>query len=188
MSENFRRFSRAMFGFDATVARTAADAWANQSPCPEWTAADVVGHNIGMCDMVAGFTQGVGAAAPSDGRPADPMAAWAASRDAMLNALDTRGALQAVAVTPWGELPVDKFLGFAWVDPLIHTWDLAVASGQAPALDAELVADGAVRLERAGDSLRGPGRFGPEVELAADFAIADRFIALSGRDPAAASC
>ena len=186
MSENLRRFTQAVFGFDATVRRTPEDRWSSQSPCEHWKAVDVLAHTIGMNEMIAGFTNGVGARAPEHEVPGDPVAAWNESFDAMLDALDTNGALQSVAKTPWGEMPVDKFLGFAWVDPVVHTWDLAKATGQDPIIDPRLVARATAQMERAGDSLRGEHTFGPAVAAAADADPIDRLIAITGRDPSAA--
>lgn len=183
MSDNLRTYTKALYGFDATVHRVDADAWTNPSPCPDWTAADVVAHNIGMNRMIAGFTEGAGAPGPAMAEVDDPVAEWVASLDDLFGALDSQGALQRVAPTPWGEMAVDKFLGFAWVDPVIHTWDLARATGQQPTLDAALVARGAKQLERAGDSLVAPGRFDAAVTIEDGASLVDRFVAFSGRDP-----
>jgi uncharacterized protein (TIGR03086 family) len=184
MSDNLRTYVKALYGFDATVNRVAGDGWDAPSPCEGWTATDVVAHNIGMNNMIAGFTRGEGASRPTEERPDDPVAAWRASFDGLLAALDTAGALQTVAKTPWGEMPVDKFLGFAWVDPVVHTWDLAKATGQTPVVDEGLVERGAKQLARAGDSLVGPGRFKPAVEVGDEAPVLDTLIALSGRNPA----
>ena len=185
MSENLRTYTKALYGFDAAVSRVEPDAWDNQSPCEDWTATDVVAHNVGMNNMVAGFTRGIGAGRPDHGLEGNPADAWRASLEGLLGALDRAGALQTVAKTPWGEMATDKFLGFAWLDPVIHTWDLAVATGQPPVLDTALVARGEKQLIRAGDSLRAPGRFGAEVQLGADVSTLDHFVALSGRRPQA---
>ncbi len=185
MSENLRTFTKARYGFDAMVARTPADTWTNPSPCPGWTAADVVAHNIGMNDMIAGFTTGVGAGRPTETRPDDPQVEWRRSFDGLFDALDSDGALQTVAKTPWGEMAVDKFLGFAWVDPVIHTWDLARATGQEPIMDEALCQRAVKQLVRAGDSLRGEGRFGPAVDTSEVSPIIDQLVAISGRDPSA---
>ena len=37
-------FDRALAKFDVVVQQVPDDAWSNQSPCAEWTAAHVVGH------------------------------------------------------------------------------------------------------------------------------------------------
>ena len=184
MSENLRRYTKAVYGLDAVVQRADTSRWGNASPCEDWSATDVLAHNVGMCNMVASFA--TGSDSPRPEHPdisADPAAAWAQARDGLLNALDHAGSLQAVAKTPWGEMPANKFLGFAWVDPVIHTWDLAMALGQHPIVDAELVAKGVVQLERAGDSLVAPGRFKPPTDVGDDASPLDRFVALSGRAP-----
>lgn len=181
MSDNHRTYLKALYGFDAAVRRTSAEAWESASPCEGWSAADVVAHNVGMNDMIAGFTRGIDARSPNHQVAADPAADWSRSFDALAEALDSAGSLQTVAKTPWGELPVDKFLGFAWVDPLIHTWDLSVAVGQPAVLDAGLVARATKQLERAGDSLQGEGRFMAPTEASADATPADSLAALAGR-------
>ena len=183
MSENLRSYSRALFGFDAAVARTDSGAWWNQSPCVAWTAMDVVAHTIAMNNMIVGFTRGIGASEPKQERLADPATAWQQSLDCLMEALDTNGALRVVAKTPWGEMAVDKFLGFAWVDPVVHTWDLAKATGQTPVLDEALVTRAIRQLERAGDSIRGDGLFGPPVELGPNASSIATLIAMTGRDP-----
>ena len=183
MSDNSRTFLKALYGFDATVARTAPDRWQHRSPCEAWTAADVVAHTVAMNHMTAGFTEGRGVLRPDESHRGDPVETWRTSFERLQEALDREGALQSVAETPWGEMPVDKFLGFVWVDPLIHSWDLAKATGQEPVLDAELVERAYLRLQRAGDSLRGEGRFGPAVAETDGMDPVDRFIAITGRDP-----
>ncbi len=183
MSENLRTFVKALYGFDAVVSRVPATAWSNESPCEGWTATDVVAHNIGMNHMITGFTNAVDAVGPAHDAVIDAPTAWGESLDTVLAAIDSKGALQVEASTPWGDMPVDTFLGFAWVDPLTHTWDLACATGQDAALDSLLCGRGLAQLERAGDSLRGSGAFGPAVEVADDASVVDRFIAITGRDP-----
>lgn len=183
MSENSRNYLKALYGFDATVRRAGDGVWGNHSPCPEWTAANVVGHNIAMNDMISGFTQGVGAAGAGGDAPDDPVGAWHESFERLQAALDSKGALQTVAKTPWGEMPVDKFLGFAWVDPVIHTWDLAKAIGVEPVMDEGQVARGFKQLERAGDSLVAPGRFDAAVDRDDSMTTIEKLAAVSGRDP-----
>ncbi|MGF1598902.1 MAG: TIGR03086 family metal-binding protein [Acidimicrobiales bacterium] len=183
MSENLRNYVKALYGFDAVVRRTDPSRWNAQSPCQAWKAADVVAHNIGMCDMITGFAKGIGSSGPTESTAGDPAAAWSASFDGLLGALDSAGALQTVTATPWGEMPVDKFLGFVWIDPVIHTWDLATAVGETPVLDAAQVERGIAQMIRAGKSLVGPGRFEPAVEVADDIDPVSKLVALSGRSP-----
>ncbi len=186
MSDNSRRYLTTLFGLDAVVRRVAGTGagWDATAPCEGWTAADVVGHNIAMNHMIAGLAKGQGSKGAADMVPADPEAEWQESFEQVFAALDSEGALQTVTMTPWGELPVDKFLGFVWVDPLIHSWDLAMATGQDPALDADLVAAASARLERAGESLVSPGRFKAAAPINAEMSPVDKLVSLSGRDAA----
>jgi uncharacterized protein (TIGR03086 family) len=66
-----------------------------------------------------------------------------------------------------------------------HGWDLAVATGQ-PVPYAEPEAQAALEAARGMlmPAYRGPGQtFGDEVEVSADAAAMDRFVAFIGRDP-----
>ena len=67
---------------------------------------------------------------------------------------------------------------------LVHSWDLATATGQPCALDPELSATvfglyNAMPLEQ----LRADGVFGPEIGVPEDAPIADRLLGLLGRRP-----
>jgi uncharacterized protein (TIGR03086 family) len=189
MSDKLRRFQRAVYGFDAVVRRVPPDKWDAQSPCPDWTARDVVGHQVGVMSMVAAAARGEDAPWVGEPREAagdDPAAAWAKVREELLDALDHQGALQREADTPFGRMTVDRFLGMLYVDPLTHTWDLATAVGVDPALDEELCRMGQERLARAGDLIRGPGMYGKKVEVGEHPSAAALFVAETGRDPKAA--
>jgi len=182
MSDNLRAYTKALYGFDATV-RRAGDAWDGPSPCSDWTALDVLAHNVEMCRMIAAYAAGEPYGALS--QPAvgdDPRSTWAQARDLVLERLDHPGALQTEADTAWGVMPVDKFLRVVTVDPVIHTWDLARATGQEPVLDEGLVSAGLKQLTRAGDSIRG-AQFAAAVAVPDDAPELDRFIAISGRRP-----
>ncbi len=179
MSEKLRRYTKALYGFDAVVRRAPADRWSSPSPCPGWSAADVVKHQVDVHGMIATM------AGAEDGDPAfdpgDPATAWFAQRDGVLDALDTEGALQHEGDTPFGHLTVDRLVGILYVDPLTHTWDLAVAAGVDPALDEELCVRGADQLEKAGDMIRAPGFYGPALPYAAGADPLTRFLAVAGR-------
>ena len=179
MSERLRRFTKAVYGFDAVVRRVDPGRWDEPSPCEEWSAGDVVQHQVDVMNMVTTAAGGDPGVVEDD----DPVARWAAARDAVLAALDTQGALQRQAETPFGEMSVDRLVGILAVDPLAHTWDLATATGMDPALDEELCERGTRQLEKAGDVLRGPGLSGPAVEVDPGADAASRFVAMAGRTP-----
>ncbi len=209
MSDNFLAYIKGLFCFDAVVQRTNRARWDDQSPCERWTARGVVDHNVRVCFMIAEMARGHPVVVPEGsvehGRLApsrdgfvfaphlaqtfvraddDPVAVWNRSRNDVLEALDEPGALQTESRSPWGHPTVDAFLGFAFYDPLVHTWDLAKAVGQHPVLDAKLA-------QRALDYLTD---FGKHKDLRQPISLAaptmttaqdpvTRLIAFSGRQP-----
>jgi uncharacterized protein (TIGR03086 family) len=179
VSEKLRRYTKAVYLFDAVVRRVPDDAWSAPSPCDEWSAADVVKHQVDVHSMVATMAGAEGDPPPFD--PADPAGSWADARDRVLTALDQEGALQHEGDTPFGHLSVDKLIGILFVDPLTHAWDLGVATGVDPALDEALCTRGADQLERAGDMIRAPGFYDAALPYPADADPVTRFIAVAGR-------
>jgi uncharacterized protein (TIGR03086 family) len=85
-------------------------------------------------------------------------------------------------------------LGFEWsvaeakagtfMDQLIHSWDLATATGQDTRLDAELVETCVeMFLPEMPERGRAAGLVGPAVAVAADASPQDRLLAAMGRRP-----
>ena len=93
--------------------------------------------------------------------------------------LDQQGALQLVASTPFGEMPVDSFIGTIWVDALTHAWDIADAAGIDHGIDPATADAAYETLAPISELLRGPGRFDDPIDVAED-AVA-RFIGFAGR-------
>jgi uncharacterized protein (TIGR03086 family) len=185
MSENLRTYTKAIYTMDAVVQRAADSAWDQQSPCVEWTARQVLGHFIwGVQRLTSVAADGPSPAEQPEADVAgvDPAATWAATRDALFVALDHKGALDREIVGPFGPSTVDDFLGIHSIECLLHTWDVATAVGVEPHLPRDIAAAGAAGLASAGDGLRGPGLFGPAVEVSSDDPVV-QFLTIAGRDP-----
>ena len=181
MSRNLRDFTKAVYGFDAVVRRARESAWTAPSACEGWTGADVVEHFCGVAGGIIATATGGSFTPPT--RSGDPVADWVAVRDALLEALDRPGCLQREDDTIFGHMSVDRLIGILGIDPLCHTFDLAVAAGVDPALDEGLVERYHRNLRRGGDAIRVEGMFGPEVEAPADATPAEAFLACAGRNP-----
>lgn len=70
------------------------------------------------------------------------------------------------------------------MDQLVHTWDLAVATGKERMLDPELVeAVVATFLPHVPDVGRSAGIVGPAIALPDDASPQDRLLAAMGRQP-----
>ena len=71
------------------------------------------------------------------------------------------------------------FLG----DVLIHTWDLARATGLDEHLDPDVVHDMLIGMEPLDEALRASGQYGPRVVVTPDADEQTRLIAFTGRIP-----
>jgi len=178
-------FVRALDGFEAVLAGVAPDRWSAPSPCAGWSAADVAGHVIGDLRETEALARGrdTGIRADHPGSAGeDPLAAWRAARAAMMAVLDPV-ALARLVPGPWGPMPLGEILERSAMEFLVHTWDLAQATGQPAALDPALVHDALgparqfARLAR--QSV--PALIGPEYAVAEDADDLTRLLAIFGR-------
>jgi uncharacterized protein (TIGR03086 family) len=184
MSENLQKFTRAAHTLRSVAVRVPAGAWDNASCCDGWSAREVAGHASWVLqNIAAGTGHGERPAEQPEAVFAgdDPAATICATVDACLTALDRPGSLQTVAQTPFGEMPVDSFIGAIWVDPLTHAWDIADATGIESGIDESTAAAATVNLEPIADMMRSAGAFGPEAEAAGDDALS-LFVAFAGRN------
>jgi uncharacterized protein (TIGR03086 family) len=160
--EVIQRVSGLIQGFDARVRATDAAKWSNPSPCGEWTARDVVVHvsnNLSRLGGSLGGTEVVEVAAD-----ADITSAWDAARTQFLAGITT-GDLSQNVPGPFGPMPAEQLIGrLICNDVLIHTWDLARATGGDEQLDADAVAGAYSGLLPLDAMIRQPGVFGAKVE------------------------
>ena len=68
-------------------------------------------------------------------------------------------------------------------DVLIHTWDLARATGQDETLDRGMVHELLAGMEPLDGILRRSGQYGPRIAVPADADKQTRLIAFTGRQP-----
>jgi uncharacterized protein (TIGR03086 family) len=167
MSTNLRNYTKALYGFDHVLKLTPAKALAKKSPCAGWTGADVIEHALGGTKMVnaAATTGKMPKSYPKVGT--DPFGAWSKLRDGTIAALDHPDVLESVAHTPFGEMPVDVFIGFMGADLIVHAWDLAKTAKVDDRLDPNLCKDTLALWKTLPDEmLRGPGLFDAAIKPA----------------------
>lgn len=183
MSEAATRYEKIADGFGARVAAVPADAWDRPAPCDGWRARDVVGH---LAEWVPAFFAGVWDQDPPSLASAedDPAATWA-GLDAWLRAgFDDDELAASERDTPMGrmrwEAAVDMIVSS---DVLIHTWDLARATGLDERLDPDEVHTWVTSMEPSDAALRASGHYGPRVAVPDDAPEQDRLLAFLGRQP-----
>jgi len=77
----------------------------------------------------------------------------------------------------------DAIATFCLGDVLVHTWDLARATGLDETLDADEVHRLFTGMEPIDELLRSSGHYGPRVDVAADADEQTKLIAFTGRRP-----
>ena len=183
MSEIVDDFKRAVALFDSVVAEVPADAWANQTPCEEWDASELVRHQCGVLDALAATARSGAVQRPQMADETDdPSARWRQTRDELHEALG--GADLTRHDKYWfGPMDFENFVGMVQWDPLAHSWDLAKSADLVVELPADLCEASLARVKSLGDIPRKWKLMADETDVPADAPVADRFLAYIGRQP-----
>ena len=182
MTETSDRYRKVAAAFTERVEKVPADAWDNPTPCEGWAARDIVRH---MADTAAYFLGRGGenaAAAPS--ADDDPVGAWKSTRDAIQGALDDPAVAGKEVESPMGKTTFEELVGIFGVgDVLVHTWDLARATGLDDTLDPAEVDRLFTFMQPMDEMMRQGDAFGPKVEVPDDSDEQTKLIAFTGRTP-----
>lgn len=178
------RFANVAAGFSERVAAVPEDRWEEPAPCEGWVARDIVRH---LVSWVPGLVEaGSGEViAPGPDADTDPVGAWEHLRGALQAILDDPGrAAKEFRHPQAGDHRLDDAIGqFVLGDVLVHTWDLARATGLDETLDPEEVHGMLLGIEPMGDALSKSGHYGLPVTVPADADEQTRLIACTGRTP-----
>jgi uncharacterized protein (TIGR03086 family) len=178
----------------ALIAGTADDDLARPTPCPAYTVSDLIDH-IGMTAQAFG-----GAARKERGElsevspnhiPQPLVGDWrsqiAADLDGCADAWAKPGAWDGMTRIAGMDMPANEIGLVAAEEILVHSWDLARATGQRFEADPDLVVAARRMLGSGADPDTPPSDtvpFGPPHPVAADASPLDQVIGLAGRDPA----
>jgi len=195
MSENSDRFARVSAGFLARIEAVPADRWDNPTPCPNWTARQVVAHVINEQRRVLATVRrtepkdlyGVPVVemgvVPQVTEQADLAAAWREIGLGLVDAIDDPASADAELPTPVGPLPFAAMADALPEDVLIHSWDLARATGGDELLDQEAVAHIYEKFKPLDEALRQPWAFGPKLTPPPGADLQTEFLCFVGRRP-----
>ena len=184
MSEIADRYRRVADGFTRRANAVPAGAWDNPAPCDGWIARDIIGHLVGWIPPF--LHDGAGVELPAGPSISiDPARAWSTMNDAIQALLDDpQQASGAFSHPQAGEHRLDDAIGmFILGDVLIHTWDLARATGLDENLEATEVAGMFEGMQGIDEMLRQSGHYGPKVEIDDGADLQSRLIAFVGRRP-----
>jgi uncharacterized protein (TIGR03086 family) len=174
--------------FSAKVEALGDDQWTGPTPNADWDVRQLVAHVVDEQLWAPGLLAGRTVAELEGGIPADPLGQFpfaalqeaSAGMDAALADLD----LDAPVQLSFGEVPAQEYLMQLFADHLVHTWDLARATGQDEQLDPSLVSACATWFAGREDLYRDGGVIGPRVVVEGADEQAE-LIGRFGRNPAA---
>jgi uncharacterized protein (TIGR03086 family) len=180
MSEVADRYARVADGFELRVAAlNGDDTWSTPTPCPEWTVRDLVGHVVSVHRLVAG---GMSGELQPPAIEADLVAAWRAATTELRAALADQQRARAPVSGRFAPMTLEEVVSrLLCNDTVVHTWDLARATGQDEQLDGRAVAIAFEGIRPADEAIRGAGGFGPKIEPARDADEQTRFLNFLGR-------
>ena len=180
VSEVADRYARVAEGFRSRLAAVPAGRWHSPSPCEGWAARDVVVHSSSVHRNVAAMlSPPAGQTPPAD---ADPASAWRSASAAVAEALADPERAATEVKSRVGVMTFEQMVGtLLCADTLVHTWDLARATGLDERLDPEAVVVAHRFLLPRGDQMRVPGGFGPAVVPPPGSDEQTRFLCFTGR-------
>lgn len=160
--------------------------WDNPSPCTGWSARQLAGHLVDGEGQVRALLEDREPRTPVTDPDAltqlgaDPATALgdAAERaQAALTEVDTK----AVITTPHGALPLDQFLTMALIEPVVHGWDLATATGLPLVIDEQAAETLLAGVKQLGTQLAATGMYAPAVPVDQDAPPIEQLLAALGR-------
>lgn len=185
---------RAVRASVAVVSRVTPGDLGRATPCTEWTLADLLAHMTAQHRGFAAASSGRGAD-PAVWLPdpvgADPVPAYVEAAERVVAAFAQDGVPERQFALPeistQVTFPGSRAIGFHFVDYVVHTWDVAMATGNPIAFEADLV--DAVREIADREVPDGPNRrrtdpsFRPPVPVPDSSSAQDRLLAYLGRSP-----
>lgn len=181
-------YRRSLTEFTDRVGQVSPEQWSAPTPCPDWDVRTLVGHVVNedrwAVPLLAGETvEAVGDRFAGDPLGADPAGA---ARDAAAQAdlaVGASGALERTVHLSAGDTSAREYVHQLVAEHLIHGWDLAVAIGAEPRLDAAAVHECARWFAERAAEYREGNLVRTGVDVAPDADEQDRLLAAFGRDP-----
>ncbi len=182
VSEVLQRYGFVAGGFTVCVEGVGPDSWSCATPCSDWTVTDLVAHVVMTHRRVIATLDGTD---PVDiGPDADLVPQWLSATAAVTDALGDEARASKLMKGMFGEQTFASLVGrLVCSDTLIHTWDLARATGQVETLDPDAVSKARESLILLDDAIRRPGGFGERITPAPGADAQTQFLNFCGRAP-----
>jgi uncharacterized protein (TIGR03086 family) len=169
------KFDRSAAVADQVIAAIKSDQLDDPTPCTEWTVRQLLNHLVsGNLVFVAMVEGGPRPDRSQDHLGGDPLGAFRDTLRRLRAGFARDGVLEETFPTPFGPGPGSLLVHMRVNEMLIHSWDLAKATGQSTDLDPELAEECLASfrsgrpIPRGGESPFGPEQPAPETATAAD--------------------
>ncbi len=188
MADVIGLYRRAVDEFGARVRAVSKDQLSLPTPNAEWDVKALLNHvvneNQWVPPLLAGETIAeVGNRFDGDQVGDDPWSAWTDVAVAALAACHDDDVPLRVVHVSFGDITGEDYLAQITTDHVVHTWDLARATGGDEHLDPDLVDFALGYLAPQADMWREAGAFGPAVKVPVSIDRQTELLALTGRDP-----
>jgi uncharacterized protein (TIGR03086 family) len=161
MSEISERYSTIADGFAERAGSITPEQWSLPTPCAEWTVRDLVAHVVGTQRGVLAALSGEAEEVDKEG---DLLVAFSGARSSIESALADPEQSARIVSGMFGEQPFESLVSrLLCADTLIHTWDLARATGQDERLDSVAIERCTEFLAPIDEAIRRPGGFAPKI-------------------------
>ena len=163
------------------IASVKPDQLESATPCSEWDVKAIIDHLIGGA---AFFSASLAGEEPSGPPQADsPAEAYGILTSKVVEVASIPSNLERRVPTPFGEMSGGEVIFGAFMDTVVHGWDLAKATGQDTSLNADHVEIISQAFGPQMDGLRQGGAFGPEVLVGSEVSSQDKLLSMMGRQP-----
>lgn len=178
---------RAVEGWQARFDAVEPGQWHDPTPCAEWDVRALVNHVVGeelwTAPLVDGATMAeVGDRFDGDVLGEDPATVARTAALEAVGAVTQRLPAGGTVHLSFGDVPIEEYVHQLTADHLVHSWDLAAATGQSRQLDPDVVAGVAEWFADQESTYRDGGAIGPRVGSAGDDPQS-QLLAGFGRDP-----
>jgi uncharacterized protein (TIGR03086 family) len=147
------------------------------TPCDRWDVRTLMNHMLDTQQYFAGAARGEDVAPPSANPPSvisdNPVADFQRARDETLRTFGNAEILEKTG----------PMLGIALSDQLLHSWDLAKATGQDATMPEGLPEAAYKTIHGRFTDEQRIGVFKPELPVPPEASFQDRLLAYTGRDP-----
>jgi uncharacterized protein (TIGR03086 family) len=182
----YEALTQAVDEVDRRVGGVGDEQWALATPCSEWDVRDLVHHLVYECVWAPPLFEGktvdeVGDAFEGELLGDDPVTAWKAAAEGMLDAVRIEGVMDRTVHLSFGDFEGRFYAAQLASDLTIHAWDLARAIGGDEMLPAGLVELAWDTTAPMADMGRQVGVFGPVIDAPEGADQQARLLAMVGR-------